>query len=273
MWDVWCPVGATPLSVCIATLASPCAARSDLILARRMNEFTRPLSTRSNGVARSVTGRTIGATAVAAIGTLLFALSAIRGFASEAQAPVNITTSRFGKPVAMPKNSVDQMHMVEGNLAPPYPMDSRAAGEEGLVVLDLTIDTSGKVIKCEVVQSSGFKRLDLAGKRAAKKWRFKPHMRDGKAVEATFRAPIRWSLNSEKTLQSEKGVTLLFVAVDATGRPRSVTISRSSGDDRFDAKAREAARHWRFKPKMRDGVPVDSYLHVPVRPNPQWKAG
>jgi protein TonB len=42
-------------------------------------------------------------------------------------------------------------------------------------------------------------------------------------------------------------------------------VIRSSGYSRLDAAAREGVRRWRFKPAMRDGVPMAASVDVPIR--------
>ena len=43
-----------------------------------------------------------------------------------------------------------------------YPAAARGTGAHGKVVARLTIDTTGRVVGCDVVHSSGFKVLDVA---------------------------------------------------------------------------------------------------------------
>jgi protein TonB len=62
-----------------------------------------------------------------------------------------------------------------------YPAMSKRLGEEGSVVLLLTVDISGKVTEAKVATSSGFERLDeAAAKEAVRSWRFLPGTIDGK---------------------------------------------------------------------------------------------
>lgn len=64
----------------------------------------------------------------------------------------------------------------------------------------------------------------------------------------------------------QQGTVLLEVLVDAQGRPRAVTLLRSSGYPSLDAVARRhVLRHWRFQPALRDGVAVPARGRVPVR--------
>ena len=62
-----------------------------------------------------------------------------------------------------------------------------------------------------------------------------------------------------------QGTVLLQVLVDVDGRPLRVEVQHSSGDRRLDVAARrQVLDHWRFRPAMRDGHPVQAIGLVPV---------
>ena len=71
--------------------------------------------------------------------------------------------------------------MVSGR-PPRYPIESRRSGEQGTVVLALTVGTDGGVANIAVQRSSGFPRLDDAARGAVRTWRWAPILRDGVAV-------------------------------------------------------------------------------------------
>jgi TonB family protein len=73
-----------------------------------------------------------------------------------------------------------------------------------------------------------------------------------------------------------QGTCVLWMVVDADGRPRDIKVSRTLGLG-LDEKAMEAVNRWRFKPAMKDGKPVavrvsvqvDFHLYKgPEKPNP-----
>lgn len=70
---------------------------------------------------------------------------------------------------------------------------------------------------------------------------------------------------AESRTANEQGTVMLSVAVDAAGRPTSVSVAKSSGFPRLDRSALEGVQRWRFKPALRDGVPQASSVTVPVR--------
>ena len=72
-----------------------------------------------------------------------------------------------------------------------YPAESRAAGEQGVVLLRVTVDARGRPIAVRIGKSSGHPRLDRAAVEGA--WR----CRISNAAEgAQFDAPIRFDLRN-----------------------------------------------------------------------------
>jgi len=62
----------------------------------------------------------------------------------------------------------------------------------------------------------------------------------------------------------EQGTVTLRVLVGADGKAQAVEIDRSSGSHALDVAARDAVRHWTFKPGMRAGVAYAAWAIVPV---------
>ncbi|MBV1777201.1 energy transducer TonB [Burkholderiaceae bacterium DAT-1] len=65
--------------------------------------------------------------------------------------------------------------------------------------------------------------------------------------------------------QGIEGRVILLLEVDEAGRVKTVSITQSSGYRLFDQAALQAARHWRFQPARRDGLPIQARTTVPVR--------
>lgn len=61
-----------------------------------------------------------------------------------------------------------------------------------------------------------------------------------------------------------EGSVLVICRIDATGKLRSAEAVRSS-DVNFVDPALAAVRQWRFKPALRDGVPVEMDVTIPIR--------
>ncbi|HEY6044742.1 MAG TPA: TonB family protein [Nitrosospira sp.] len=81
--------------------------------------------------------------------------------------------------------------------APAYPSLSRRLGEEGKLVLRVELDEKGRVNVAQVVNSSGFKRLDEAAMAAVKTWRCNPPVRNGQPVRAVALQPFNFVLQGD----------------------------------------------------------------------------
>lgn len=75
---------------------------------------------------------------------------------------------------------------------PVYTDAARAAGIEGRVRVELTVDESGRVIEVKVLQGLGY-GLDEAALSAARSASFSPAQRCGRPVRATFTIAMRFS--------------------------------------------------------------------------------
>lgn len=79
-------------------------------------------------------------------------------------------------------------------IRPQYPRKARERGEEGAMLLELTISPRGTVSAVRIVESTGYADLDEAGVTAAKTAHFNPAKRDGRPVESRVRLPISFRL-------------------------------------------------------------------------------
>lgn len=78
---------------------------------------------------------------------------------------------------------------------PPYPPEARRLGQQGTVMLRLTISASGEVTAADVVQSSGYPELDqTAAAWVMAHWKYKPAIQGGVAVESTSTAAVKFDL-------------------------------------------------------------------------------
>lgn len=81
-----------------------------------------------------------------------------------------------------------------------YPPEARRANQQGTVSITLTVDPTGKAVKCDVDLTSGFPALDsMTCEVALKRSRFTPaRTASGQAVASTYRIPgIRWQLTDD----------------------------------------------------------------------------
>lgn len=77
-----------------------------------------------------------------------------------------------------------------------YPPMSKRMGEQGIVVLRILVGENGKPNQVQVQTSSGFNRLDDAGRQAGLRVLFKPHFEDGRAVPVYVILPLNYQLAS-----------------------------------------------------------------------------
>lgn len=78
--------------------------------------------------------------------------------------------------------------------APAYPRASRRLGESGLVIVRVFVDADGLPRQLQVVQSSGFVRLDEAALDGVRRARFKPPTENGRPTAGWARIPIPFEL-------------------------------------------------------------------------------
>ena len=79
---------------------------------------------------------------------------------------------------------------------PEYPALSKRMGEQGKVVLRILVNEKGLPDQVLVQTSSGFARLDEAGRQAALRALFKPHLEDGRPVAVFVIVPLNFQLAS-----------------------------------------------------------------------------
>lgn len=77
----------------------------------------------------------------------------------------------------------------------PYPLKAMQEGIQGRVVVKVTISQQGDVIGADVV--SGDPVLAESAVNTVKKWKFKPYIRNGKAVQAVTQLPFDFSFTDK----------------------------------------------------------------------------
>ena len=84
----------------------------------------------------------------------------------------------------------DELH----NEPPVYPEDSRAAREQGVVILRVEVTAAGEPSRVTILRSSGYFRLDQAARRAVEHWKFHPALRAGIPVSSEADVPVHFKL-------------------------------------------------------------------------------
>ncbi len=104
----------------------------------------------------------------------------------EPQPPAPVTPPlRLHSGITAPRKAVD--------VAPTYPPIARNAHIEGIVVLEATIDTEGRVTDLRVLRSVPL--LDDAALQAVRQWRFTPGQLNGQAVAVIITVTVRFALD------------------------------------------------------------------------------
>jgi TonB family protein len=80
------------------------------------------------------------------------------------------------------------------NAAPNYPPLSRRLKEQGLVMLTVYVNASGRAEQVTIKKSSGFSRLDSAAIEAVKNWRFAAAKQGDQLVASYVQVPINFIL-------------------------------------------------------------------------------
>ncbi len=77
---------------------------------------------------------------------------------------------------------------------PTYPERARRAGHEGTVLVEVEILADGSVGDVALHQSSGYRTLDRAATRAARRGRYAPAMQEGTAITAWLIVPFEFKI-------------------------------------------------------------------------------
>ena len=100
-------------------------------------------------------------------------------------------------PAAPPAEPVSQARFDADylkNPAPAYPPLSRRMGEEGKVVLRVSVTPQGSADNVEIRTSSGSPRLDESAQKTVRNWKFIPAKRGDVAVQSWVLVPIIFKL-------------------------------------------------------------------------------
>jgi protein TonB len=80
------------------------------------------------------------------------------------------------------------------NAPPPYPGLARKRGQEGTVILQVFVNSEGRVDDLKIETPSGFAMLDRAAIKAVRKWRFEPGRRGKVKISMRVRVPVTFKL-------------------------------------------------------------------------------
>ena len=107
--------------------------------------------------------------------------------------------------------------VVDRTPPPVYPADALKQGASGMVMLIVDVAADGSVSAVKVDHTSGNESLDIAATDAAKQWKFKPMMKDGKPVASQVRVPISFAPEGDPDAKPASSTTESTKTAD-TGR-------------------------------------------------------
>lgn len=110
--------------------------------------------------------------------------------AAPAPAPAPPASPTPAVPRELPASAIQYLEPPE----PAYPRASRRMGEAGLVVVRVFVGTDGLPKQLQLLQSSGFARLDDAALEGVRRARFKPPIENGQPSAGWARIPIPFEL-------------------------------------------------------------------------------
>jgi len=83
---------------------------------------------------------------------------------------------------------------MESDQPPRYPDAARRRGEQGRVMLHVSVSADGLPTEVELAHSSGHHALDEAAVSAVKRWRFVPASQGGRPIAGIADVPVRFQL-------------------------------------------------------------------------------
>jgi TonB family protein len=183
--------------------------------------------------------------------------------------------------------------IAEYTTPPLYSDDARRAGVEGVVRIRAHVDASGQVRDPRVTAGLGA-GLDQNALVALRQWRFRPGLRDGRAVPMDVELEVGFTLRNDainaqiandmvalvgpgvtppqavrvadvpSRRTGTTGTVVLDVVLLEDGSPRIVRILRSVGAVE-DELAVRVFEQWRFSPALKDGQPIKVRMNAEVR--------
>jgi TonB family protein len=214
------------------------------------------------------------ATAILIAASLTAAAAHAVAFQEAAAPPAASDVKVAGRDVPAPKRT--------RFVAPVFPLEAQAAGQRGIVILELVIDAEGKVSTADVLRS--VPPFDEAALTAARQWEYEVTKVDGKPVPVRLTVPITFALKLPD-LTREAGIPELrqgaapFFPIGARGPAKVVadvtlqpdgTVAEAAireGDSPYAEAILQTLRTWRFASEA-EAPPVAFQVRAEFVPGP-----
>ncbi len=213
--------------------------------------------------------------AVAAVAVSLALATAARSQQTKEAPPQKEAPLQAGSEgVPVPKRSK--------TVPPTYPPEAQAQGIRGIVILELVVDTEGKVESVNVIRS--VPGLDDAAVEAARQWEYEITRVGGKPVSVRLTVPITFAMRLPEVSRQEgipelrQGVAPSFpegergtadvtaeLTVDGNGQVSEIRVTK--GEAPWSDAVLRALRTWRFA-SLGDDATISFQVHsefIPAR--------
>jgi protein TonB len=158
------------------------------------------------------------------------------------------------------------------------------------VTLEMQVDESGKVEDAKVISSNDTSSEHLLEKtafRRARDLKLAPHLKDGKPVKFTARAPFFFAVEGDEgpedpaiikprilkasrpvyppqeAAKGEVGAVILDAMIGTDGKVSDLKVLRSSGPV-FEKAATDSVTQWTFVPATQNGSPIASHWRMSI---------
>jgi len=170
-------------------------------------------------------------------------------------------------------------------VSPVFPLEAQAAGQRGIVILELVIDAAGKVLTADVLRS--VPPFDEAALTAARQWEYEVTKVDGKPVPVRLTVPITFALKLPD-MTREAGIPELRqgaspgfppgargpakVVADVSLLPDGTVAEAAirEGDSPYAEAMLQTLRTWRFASEA-EAPPVAFQVRAEFSPGPPPK--
>ncbi|WP_252178089.1 energy transducer TonB [Endozoicomonas sp. 4G] len=84
---------------------------------------------------------------------------------------------------------------IRKSVPPKYPRIAQRRNQQGVVMLEVVVDSQGHAMNIKVLESSGFELLDQSAIEAVEDWQFEPQKRNNQLVASRVHIPVAFQLN------------------------------------------------------------------------------